>query len=537
MHPLDEGGAGGVLALLARQAARSPERMALVQGVGADRRSITFGALDLETRRTAAWLAAHGLRAGDAMLLFHPPSIELYSVLIALFRMGGVAMVVDVSAGRDLIEAACAMVPPAALLVSPKANLLRLVSPALRRIPLVVTSGRWPIPGAHRLRGAADATPDARQPDGDPDAPALMTFTSGSTGAPKGAVRTHRFLLAQHAALAATVGAGEGTVDLVTFPVVVLANLASGATSVLPEADLRRVDATDPLPLLRQLVECAATRLSAPPALLERMLAVSAPGDERWRTLREIVTGGGPVFPELLRRVRVVAPAARILAAYGSTEAEPIAELDAADLGDAELARMRDGAGLLAGRPVAPISLRIVGARWGAPIRPLDAVAFDDFTLPPNTPGEIVVSGAHVLTGYWAGRGDEETKFRVGDAVWHRTGDVGYLDDDGRLWLLGRAAAVITDDRGQCHPFAVECAVGERWPGLRSAAVAHRGDRVLVVERLTAAPLPDPATVREALPWAALDAVIDCDRLPTDRRHNSKIDYPALAAWLDRARS
>ena len=526
----------GVVALLESRAAERPGATALVQGVGARRRSMTFGELDLASRRAAAWLRGRGLRAGDPMLVFHPPSIELYVTLVALFRLGGVAMIVDVSAGRSLLEAACAMVPPRALLVSPTANLLRLLSPALRRVPLVVTSGAWPIPGAHRLQGAARVAPDAAAPFAVPDAPALMTFTSGSTGAPKGAVRTHAFLRAQHEALQATVGAGVGMIDLVTFPVVVLSNLASGATSVLPDADLRRPAQVDPLRLLQQLVDASSTRLSAPPALLERLLGASAADDARWRGLREIVTGGGPVFPDLLDRLRRTAPAARILAAYGSTEAEPIAELDAAELGEVERARMRDGAGLLAGRPVAPIALRILRAEWGVPIAPLGAAAFDARTQPPGAPGEIVVSGAHVLGGYWMGRGDEETKFRVGAVAWHRTGDLGYLDDDGRLWLLGRAGAAIADERGRVHPFAVECAVREQWPGARSALVAHRGDRVLVVERGSSPALPAAESVREALAWASLDAVVPVGRIPTDRRHNSKVEYPALLRQLDLVR-
>ena len=525
-----------VLALLAGQAAVRPDAIALVSGAGSRRRTITFAELELGARRTTAWLRARGLQRGDAVLVFHPPSIELYVLLVALFRMGGVAMVIDVGAGRAIVDAACDLVPPAALFVSPKANVLRLFSRALRHIPFVVTSGRWPIVGAHRLRGAARMSPDALPPVNDADAPALMTFTSGSTGAPKCAVRTHRFLMAQHAALAATVGAAPQTIDLVTFPVVVLSNLASGATSVLPDADLRRPSQVDPLRLLQQIVESSSTRLSAPPAILERLLAVSHPDDARWRSLCEIVTGGGPVFPDLLQRARLVAPRARLLAAYGSTEAEPIAELDAADVGDAELARMRDGAGLLAGRAVPPIALRIIADAWGTPIAPLERAGLDARTQPPDAPGEIVVSGAHVLQGYWRGAGDEETKFRVGDTVWHRTGDLGYLDDAGRLWLLGRASAAITDERGHVYPFAVECAVRERWPGTRCALVEHRGARVLVVERGPSPALPTPTAIRAELAWASLDDVVVSDRLPTDRRHNSKVDYPALRRQLDLVR-
>src|SRR5699024_9725377 len=143
---------------------------------------------------------------------------------------------------------------------------------------------------------------------------------------------------------------------------------------------------------------------------------------------------------------------------------------------------MRGGSGLLAGAVDPHVDLRIIRRQWGTPIPLLDAAAFRDATCPAGQPGEIVVAGAHVVRGYLHGVGDDETKFRVGETVWHRTGDVGYLDDRGRLWLLGRASAVIEDERGVVYPFAVECAARELLGVRRIAMTTHRSRRVLVVE-------------------------------------------------------
>ena len=512
-----------VVALLAAQAATRPDAIALVEGRGAARRTITVATLDDRARRLAAWLAADGLSAGDAVLVVHQPTIDLYVLLVALFRLGAVAMFVDLGAGRAVLEAACAISPPAAAFLGPRAQLLRLASPALRRVPRCYTSGRWPLPFTRRIAGAAVHAPLAHDATTHADTPALLTFTSGSTGAPRAACRTHGFLRAQHDALVATILADTGARDLVAFPVVVLANLARGVTSVLPDADLRRPGAVDAPRLLAQCAAERPTRLSAPPAMLARLVAASAPGDARWGSVREVVTGGGPVFPDLLDALARVAPHARRLAVYGSTEAEPIAELDAATLTDADRARMADGDGLPAGTPVAPVRLRVIASPAAHGWR-LNAATFDALARPPGVPGEIVVTGAHVLRGYWRGTGDEETKLRVGDTVWHRTGDVGALDADGRLRLLGRATATITDARGTAYPFAAECALRLRWPALRAALVAHAGERVLVVERDGA---PDDAALRACLAFMPIDAVV---------RHNSKVDYPRLARLLGRER-
>jgi acyl-CoA synthetase (AMP-forming)/AMP-acid ligase II len=139
-----------------------------------------------------------------------------------------------------------------------------------------------------------------------------------------------------------------------------------------------------------------------------------------------------------------------------------------------------------------------------------------------------------VLHGYLHGRGDEETKFRVDGVVWHRTGDAGYLDERGRLWLLGRCVARIHDDRGDLWPFAAETAVYQDTRVRRAALVAHRGKRILAVELHEGQRQIDVTAMQAALKWALVDEVRVCRTVPVDRRHNAKIDYPALYQLLDR---
>jgi acyl-CoA synthetase (AMP-forming)/AMP-acid ligase II len=197
---------------------------------------------------------------------------------------------------------------------------------------------------------------------------------------------------------------------------------------------------------------------------------------------------------------------------------------------------MRGGRGLLAGHPVPEVDVAVLADQWGRPRAPLSAEALRGARLPPGQAGEIVVSGGHVLPGYLRGVGDEETKFRVDGTVWHRTGDAGWIDERGRLWLLGRCAARIEDERGTLYPFAVECAAAGT-PGVRrSAFVAHRGRRLLLVEPSADGARPDLDRLRASLAWAHLHEVRVVERLPVDRRHNAKIDYVTLARLLDQGR-
>ena len=279
--------------------------------------------------------------------------------------------------------------------------------------------------------------------------------------------------------------------------------------------------------------------MTASPAFLERLVdgARTSTDDSGGRTrMAEVVTGGGPVFPDIVQRMVETWPAARVTSVYGSTEAEPIAHVTTDERTERDLAAMRAGAGLLAGAPDRSVRLAIIAARWGSPIEPMSVADLEALTLSPTVPGEIVVTGAHVVRGYLGGIGDEETKFSVDGVVWHRTGDVGYLDERGRLWLLGRADAVIEDSRGTLHPFAVECAAREVLGVRRVAAMAHDGKRLLILEGPSEGSAEGGRSALEALAWARLDEVVTWRKLPMDRRHNSKVDYPELRRLLARQR-
>lgn len=496
-----------------------------------DRRGgVSFVELDRASARAAAELDAAGLRPGDCALVFHPMSIRLYVVLVGLFRIGATAMFVDPSAGRRHIDRCCRLAAPRAFVATPAAHLLRIVSSAIRRMPIALVVGAA-LPGMRSVAsGRRLAERDEIQPC-EADTPALLTFTSGSTGDPKGAVRTHGFLLAQHRVLEEHLELERGAVDLTTLPVFVLANLASGVTSVIADADLRHPGAIDAGPLMAQISARRPTRVVASPALLDRLASHVRSHHATLDSFHHIFTGGAPVFPRLLQELRAIAPQAIVTAVYGSTEAEPIARVDLDEIAPGDLAAMRRGAGLLAGRPVPSIRLRIIPDEWSRPIGPFDAASFDARSLAAGQVGEIVVAGDHVLSGYLNGLGDEDTKFRVGDRVWHRTGDAGYLDHRERLWLMGRCSARIDDALGTLYPFAVECAAQDVAGVRRTALVERRGQRLLVVEiggPGDAAPRETRAALLDALQWAALSDVVIVKRIPVDRRHNAKVDYPAL---------
>ncbi len=511
-------GGANVVELFRRQAEAHPDAPAIIEGSSARRRVTTFAQLDARGARGAAQLRASGMEPGDAVLVLVPLSARLYEVLAAVFRAGLVAIILDPGAGRAHVEAACALRPPDAFIGSRKAHLLRLAIPGIRAIPRRFSTS-W-MPRAARW-GKGDGPPLDPEPVGEA-APALLTFTSGTTGQPKAAIRTHGLLAAQHAALHDALALEPGQVDLATLPVVVLANLASGVTTVLPDTDLRRPAQFDTRRVLRQIHVERPTRSVASPAFFDRLLARTRDGD--LDSFQRFDTGGAPVFPDLLDRLAEHAD--RAVAVYGSTEAEPIAHLAAADLSDADRQRVAEGGGLPVGPPVPQVDLRVVRDQWGTPRGPFSLDEWDAEQVATGEVGEIVVAGDHVVPGYLGGIGDADTKIDAAGRRWHRTGDAGRLDADGRLWLLGRCTGASRRDAHVVYPLQVEAALRESF-GVRAAFVDLDGRRIVAVEGRG-----EHVGLVEAVAWAQIDEVVGIGQIPVDRRHNAKVDRGALIARL-----
>lgn len=495
-----------VFSILRENACKWPDRAALVATRRGCDIELSFAELESAAEHFAARLAGGGIRKGDAVLVFVPMSLELYVALLGLFRIGAIAVFVDPSSGLGHINACCKMLPPRGLISVRPLRWLRPFVSGLRRIPQVFA----PPPIRSNFTGPLPELPG-------PDDPALITFTSGSTGVPKAAVRSHRFLIAQHEALKSAISLEPGERDLTTLPVFVLANLASGVTSILPDAKISHPGSVDVGPITSQVLRLQPTRTGGSPAFYQQL----ANDPTSLGSFRKIYTGGAPVFPAFLQRLQTLAPRCRIVAVYGSTEAEPIAHIDCKEISLTDWTAMREGNGLLTGTPVPQIRLRIIPDQWGHEIR-------SQAPVPLGAPGEILVTGDHVLKGYLLGRGDGETKVRIDGEIWHRTGDAGYLDPFGRLWLLGRCAARVQDQHGMLYPFAVEC-VAMSFPFIRrSAFVLIEGMRLLAIEVSSGPTATGFAELKSALQWAAVDDIRVLKHIPVDARHNAKVNYPKL---------
>lgn len=464
-----------------RAVAAHPNRIAIVDGTG---RETTFDALQERATGLARAWHAQGIGKGDRVLMAMTLDADLYASLAALWSLGATVVLPEPAMGIKGLRHAARTSQATAFCSSGFYGLLKYALPELWRMKAL-----RPRIKPHVKTGPAV---DLTAPE-DSDI-ALISFTSGTSGAPKAIPRSHGFLTAQHRAIAPLLHSDIAERDLVAFPVFVLINIASGQTSVLPNWKMSRLAKLTPSRLQNWVTDQSVSRALLPPALCATLAQAEIPP-----ALHTVFTGGGPVFPDILDALKTAKPDLRLVCVYGSTEAEPIAHLDEKEIKAPHRSAMLSGAGLLVGRPVDDIRIRIVAH-------------------------EIQVAGAHVNQGYLNPAHDAENKEKDAGVTWHKTGDAGHFDDAGQLWLLGRAASQVVIDGAPVFPFSIEVAA-RQWDGVEHCALID-------VDAIPCLVIQGDARFKPIWDNLAADLgighVLHIPRMPLDKRHASKVDLPAL---------
>jgi acyl-CoA synthetase (AMP-forming)/AMP-acid ligase II len=482
---------------------------------------LTYADWDALADRVAAALAARGVARGDVVALLLP-STPLYPVAyLAAARLGAVTTGVNVRYRRREIEHVLRRAGAAVVLAVESwhdADFRRILGdlrvPELRHVLWL---------SADRLRaGTAGAVAeiggDARPPDVavSPDDPAAIVFTSGTTGAPKGAWYGHRTLLALAAIDARRHPAGPPRFQKHLAAGLSFAHVGTMARIAVQIGNLGATivhDAFDPAAVLETIERERLAHLGAIPTQIVMLL--DHPDRERrdLRSLRSVLLGGAPSSPALIRRVRDTL-GVEVSVRYSSTE-----------VGIATASLPDDPVDVLAttvGKPTPGVDLRIVDDAN----RPLAAGAA----------GEVVVRSPATMRGYW--RDPEATRAVVDTDGWIHTGDVGFLDEAGYLHLVGRRSEMFIRGGYNVHPSEVEDVLA-RHPRVAQVAVVGVPDRVLgeagwafVVPRDPTAP-PSLAELRafvgaELASFKRPDGLTVLTALPTTPMF--KVDKAALRA-------
>ncbi len=476
-----------------------------------------------QAKKVAAVLRKEGIQKGDDVLLLEPISTRLYLFLVALWSIGATVVIFDPSAGKEHIEKCLSRVHLKVFIGMRKAMLLKCILPILRKISKTLTVDQV-------LKQSNKADTESNIEVLEADTPALITFTSGSTHIPKAIVRTHYFLIQQYEVLDKNIDYQEGDVDLATMPVFTLANLAKGITTVIPNDSLSDISKLNAKRLVAQIKEHHITRLSSSPTVA-LLLAKAAKGHDDLASIKRLNIGGGPIFPNMLPLLKESFKNASITIVYGSSEAEPISELDSTSLTEEVVEKMKIGKGLFVGQPIKQIECQIAKTSELKPELSEEEILRAFCKI--EEVGEIIVTGEHVLKSYLQGIGDEENKIKTPKHIWHRTGDLGYLDKEGNLWLLGRVMAVKEHRGHTLYPFAIECEVCVQYNLPRAAYLFYKDKHLLIIQEPSPNMLSpnmlvskeDQLHIKEKY---GLDEMISVKQIPLDTRHRAKVEYTKL---------
>jgi acyl-CoA synthetase (AMP-forming)/AMP-acid ligase II len=537
-----------VVKYLKSSAERNPSRTAIAFRKNGGPEKISYSDLWSRVDRFSTALLERGLKPGDRVIVMIPMSVELYVAMLGIIKMGAVAVFADPWVKMEHIIRFCAFASPKGFIGIPKSHILRLYDGYLRKIPLTVTTGSKfaGLPARHTFNELLESEKSSEIYPARGSDPALITFTTGSGGIPKGANRTHGFLDAQNKALNTEFPIDDSDVDMPMFPVFALRNLAAGITSVFPEMDVKSPAAIDADAIFRQIKEFGVNTITASPPFIGR-LAAGLPGRTMEIPIRRILSGGAPVGNDQLKSWRKSFENSDILVVYGSTEVEPVAHISLEEKIGAVSSLRPQCPGFCAGKPTFLVKTKII--RIVKDEIPQDAFSWSNYELGKGGIGELVVSGEHVCRDYFNNpQAVRENKIIDRDGIlWHRMGDTGYFDDIGRFWLTGRVHSTIFKNGLPVHPQLVEqAAKGDDARISMVAAIGitdlECGEKVAVIVKLsdgkpgTASMQAISEDVRGRIENAGLaaDFIVLTDRaFPLDPRHNSKIDYAMLKRRLN----
>jgi olefin beta-lactone synthetase len=492
-------------------------------------RRFTFARLLGEVDRQAKRLRKIGFGPGVHTLVLMKNSAEFVALVFALFRIGAIPILIDPGMGLGRFLKVVEEVEPEGLVGIPKAFALKKMSPKpFKNVEYVACWGHFP------------ETPDLRRGTLDPVEPtaavdsgetAAILFTSGSTGPAKGVVYTHDIFTRQVETLKSVYNFSSRDVDLPGFPLFGLFTAAMGVTAVIPDLDPSRPAHCRPFDLITQMHKYGVTSLQGSPAIWKRVVEECLSRGLELPLIRRLITFGAPISFDFLSKWRRVAPNAKLHTPYGATEALPITDIEAHELFTTRQARSHEGKGLCVGRPLELNEVRVVTYTE----RPETMEC-----LPPGQIGEVAVRGAVVTTSYFKKpKATRKAKVITEDGVWHLMGDLGYFDDQGRLWLVGRKSHLIETENSVMYPLPGEALVVPHPEIDRAALVEGNTGPVLIVERASGSLSKEwvlrqqcLTMLRQTPEFENVEHLLFHPGMPVDPRHNAKIHREELSAWV-----
>ena len=479
-----------------------PDKVAIIE----KNKSITFGKLKDDVIATAFYFKSKGILKGDRVLVFVPMGIDLYRIVLALFYIGATAVFIDEWVSMERLQISCTLADCKGLICIFKAKVYSFFLKELRNIPVKLNIGKK----INNLLPIEQVEPEAT---------ALITYTTGGTGIPKAANRTHDFMQYQFEALIDEIRPNAEDICMSLLPIVTFINLGIGCTSVILNFKISKINQKLMMQIANELNKTLVSILIMSPSYLKHLSEFVLENNYRLENIKKIFTGGAPVFPRDAELFAKAFSNSTIHVIYGSTEAEPISSIEITEL----INRKNELAiGLPAGKINKNANVKIIKITENS-IPPLNENEVDDIILVDGKIGEIIVSGEHVLKQYYKNNDAfKQNKIVVGKTIWHRTNDSGFVKGN-ELYLTGRCKQLIQRNKKYILPFLIENQL-QKIDGIDLGTIIEIENKLYIIVQTKLS----SNQVVEHLTYITYDKLIIIPKIPVDERHNSKIDYDKL---------
>lgn len=532
-----------------------PFQKAVVFPAGQDKQgrytysSLTFQQLDQESDRLARGLIQLGVQPGTRMALMVRPSLEFIALTFALFKAGAVIILIDPGMGRKNIMRCLAEVEPEGFVAIPLAQLIRkLKQRSFPKAHLNVTVGKPVLTSGidyeWLLGGEWEPFEMVQRSVTDP---AAVIFTSGSTGPPKGVAYEHGMFWSQVDLLRDYYQIQPGEVDLPGFPLFALFNSAMGVTTVVPDMDPTKPAQVDPEKIIRQINDQGVTQAFGSPAMWNRIGRYCEQHQIQLPSLKRVLSAGAPVPVHVIQRMRQTFTNSEtdINTPYGATESLPVASICGRDVLEKTSEQTQSGAGTCVGTPFPGVQVRIIQIH-NEPIGSIEHAV----ELPAGEIGEIIVQGPMATREYFQRpEATQLAKIPDGDRFWHRMGDVGYRDAEGKLWFCGRKAHMLETSLGAMFTICCEAIFNQHPRVYRSALVgvgSKPNQKPVIIVEPEQGDFPENQADRDRFTQELLElgkanaltesieTILFHRSLPVDIRHNVKIFREKLTPWAEK---
>ncbi len=399
----------------------------------------TFSELENISNGVANYFISSGIEKGTRTLLMVKPGIELIAITFALFKIGAVPVIIDPGMGlKSFLRCVKKTEPNALIGISLAQWVRRIFAKNFASCKINITSGNAKfkqilndsISNSHENNSFELV--DSKSTD-----LAAILFTSGSTGPPKGVCYEHAMFNFQVELIRRQYSISPGEIDLPMLPIFALFNPALGMTTVIPQMNPSRPAKVDPNKIVQAILQCNVTNSFGSPVLWKKIGRYCMANKIKLPSLKRILIAGAPVSPELIRLYDEILVSGEIHTPYGATECLPVSSISGREILDDTWKNTEQGLGTCLGKVLKENCVKVIAVDDSS-IESIDTIN----ELKSGEIGEIIVKGPTVTRSYY--NLETETKdakiLDVDGTVWHRIGDLGYIDSEERLWFCGRKA-------------------------------------------------------------------------------------------------